>query len=99
MTAGRALWLQASGQALIRTESPVVMQEGWCEIRTLFSAISPGTERLVSLGQIPEDLHEAMRCPYMGGSFGFPVKYGYSLVGYPIPYRSQARCRSDRCKF
>lgn len=32
-------------------------------------------------GKVPPDLHQAMRVPYMGGDFSFPVKYGYSLVG------------------
>jgi threonine dehydrogenase-like Zn-dependent dehydrogenase len=45
------------------------------------SAISPGTERLVFSGRVPPSLHESMKCPYMGGDFSFPVKYGYSLVG------------------
>jgi threonine dehydrogenase-like Zn-dependent dehydrogenase len=33
------------------------------------------------MDQIPEALRQEMRCPYMGGEFPFPVKYGYSLVG------------------
>jgi threonine dehydrogenase-like Zn-dependent dehydrogenase len=47
----------------------------------LFSAVSPGTERLVAQGRVPAALEDEMRCPYMGGRFPFPVKYGYSLVG------------------
>ena len=81
MTQARALWFQTYGQASIRTETLPALQAGWCEIRTLFSALSPGTERLVITAQVPADLHEDMRCPYMEGSFSFPVKYGYSLVG------------------
>jgi D-arabinose 1-dehydrogenase-like Zn-dependent alcohol dehydrogenase len=48
---------------------------------TLFSAVSLGTEKLVSQGKIPDELHEKMKVPYMQGSFNFPVKYGYSIVG------------------
>jgi len=47
----------------------------------MFSAVSPGTERLVAMGRVPGALEQEMRCPYMGGRFPFPVKYGYSLVG------------------
>ena len=54
---------------------------GDCLIRTRYSAISPGTERIVATGQVPSTLLDDMRCPYMGGDFTFPVKYGYSLVG------------------
>jgi 2-desacetyl-2-hydroxyethyl bacteriochlorophyllide A dehydrogenase len=54
---------------------------GWCKIQTLYTSISPGTERLVYLGQVPEALYGEMKCLYMGGNFPYPVKYGYSLVG------------------
>jgi len=39
---------------------------------------------LVANGLVPEDLHEKMEVPYMGGTFSFPIKYGYSLVGEVI---------------
>ncbi len=54
---------------------------GTCVVEALWSAISPGTERLVASGQVPTLLHDEMRCPHMDGDFSFPVKYGYSLVG------------------
>jgi NADPH:quinone reductase-like Zn-dependent oxidoreductase len=47
----------------------------------LFGAISRGTERLVFRGRVPESEFERMRPPFMGGSFPFPVKYGYATVG------------------
>jgi threonine dehydrogenase-like Zn-dependent dehydrogenase len=81
MTEASALWFQAREEASILPERLPEAVDGWCEIRTHFSAVSPGTERLVYQAQVPPELAEAMRCPYMGGSFPFPVKYGYSLVG------------------
>jgi threonine dehydrogenase-like Zn-dependent dehydrogenase len=81
MSEASALWFQAQEQAVIRSEALPEATEGWCEIRTQFSALSPGTERLVYTARVPPELAEAMRCPYMGGAFPFPVKYGYSLVG------------------
>ena len=81
MAEARALWFDAYERATVRTEAVPQAQEGWCEIRTHFSAVSPGTERLVYMGNVPAHLFEEMRCPYMGGAFPFPVKYGYSLVG------------------
>ncbi len=50
-------------------------------IKSLYSLISIGTERLVSNGKVPTNLYEPMKVPYMAGAFSFPVKYGYSLVG------------------
>ena len=81
MAIARALWHLRKHSSSIETEKLPKMRDGWCEIESLYSAISPGTERLVMAGDVPQDLYGQMRCPYMGGEFPFPVKYGYSLVG------------------
>jgi threonine dehydrogenase-like Zn-dependent dehydrogenase len=59
----------------------------------MFSAVSPGTERLVAAGKVPVALRKEMRCPYMGGRFPFPVKYGYSLVGEVVQGPAELRGR------
>lgn len=74
----RALWLTGPGSAEIRHGSP---GEGPLEVRTLFSAISRGTEALIAAGLVPAGEHERMRCPMQEGGFDFPVKYGYCAVG------------------
>ena len=50
-------------------------------VRTLWSGISRGTERLVFEGRVPASERERMRAPFQEGDFPFPVKYGYSAVG------------------
>ncbi len=50
-------------------------------VRTLWSGISRGTERLVFEGAIPESEYSRMRAPHQEGEFPFPVKYGYAAVG------------------
>ena len=50
-------------------------------VRTEWSGLSRGTERLVFHGQVPESEWQRMRCPFQDGAFPFPVKYGYSAVG------------------
>lgn len=50
-------------------------------LKSSYSLISTGTERLVGLGEVPQNLKRSMVVPYMDGSFDFPIKYGYSLVG------------------
>ncbi len=80
MTA-RALWFEAAGRARVRDEALPDPPDGWRRITTVASAVSPGTERLVATGRVPASVYETMRCPYMEGSFDFPLKYGYSLVG------------------
>ncbi|MFP4082947.1 MAG: zinc-dependent alcohol dehydrogenase [Candidatus Aminicenantes bacterium] len=81
MAQASALWFPQANKASILKEELPQPKPGWCWVQTLFSAISPGTERLVFQGKVPRSLHQEMRCPYMGGRFSFPVKYGYSAVG------------------
>jgi threonine dehydrogenase-like Zn-dependent dehydrogenase len=50
-------------------------------VRTLYTALSRGTETLVAAGRVPESEYQRMRAPLMGGTFPFPVKYGYANVG------------------
>ena len=81
MADASALWFPAREEAAILPAPLPEVGEGWCEIHSLFSAVSPGTERLVYTAQVPSHMAQEMRCPYMGGEFSFPVKYGYALVG------------------
>ena len=73
----QALWITQAGRAALQTE-PVA---GEVQVKTLFSGISRGTERLVFQGRVPESEHDTMRAPFQAGSFAFPIKYGYSAVG------------------
>lgn len=50
-------------------------------IKSEYSAISLGTEKLIATGNVPKEMYEKMKVPYMEGNFDFPIKYGYSLVG------------------
>jgi 2-desacetyl-2-hydroxyethyl bacteriochlorophyllide A dehydrogenase len=77
----RALWWTAPHQAEIRSEPLAVPKDAEVRVRAHFSGVSRGTEALVASGRVPESQWEAMRCPYQGGAFPFPVKYGYAAVG------------------
>ena len=50
-------------------------------VRTAWSALSRGTERLVFEGRVAAVESERMRAPMQEGDFPFPVKYGYCAVG------------------
>jgi hypothetical protein len=76
-----ALWYVAPGRAEIRDEKLTRLIPHHVRIRALHGAISRGTEALVLAGRIPESEFERMRAPFMGGTFPFPVKYGYATVG------------------
>ena len=77
----QALWYVGAGRAEIRNEPLAEPGPGEVRVRALHSAISRGTESLVLAGRVPPSEFERMRAPFMGGSFPFPVKYGYATVG------------------
>ncbi len=79
--ASHALWYIAPEQAEIRSEPVLALQADQIRVRTLYGALSRGTESLVWAGRVPEVEYKRMRAPFMGGDFPFPVKYGYSSVG------------------
>jgi hypothetical protein len=54
---------------------------GMNRVRTIFSGISRGTERLVLEGRVPQIEYERMRAPRQRGTFPFPVLYGYAAIG------------------
>ncbi|MFW5824397.1 MAG: zinc-dependent alcohol dehydrogenase [Marinobacter sp.] len=51
------------------------------EMKTLFSAISRGSESLVFNGRVPVSEYQRMRAPSQQGDFPGPVCYGYMNVG------------------
>lgn len=77
----RGLWYVGPGRAEIREEALPSPAAGEVRVQALHSAISRGTEALVQAGRVPESEYERMRAPMMAGSFPFPVKYGYAMVG------------------
>jgi NADPH:quinone reductase-like Zn-dependent oxidoreductase len=77
----QALWYVGPGRAEIRAETIAAPGPGEARVRALVSALSRGTERLVFSGGVPESEYDRMRAPFMGGSFPYPVKYGYAMVG------------------
>lgn len=76
-----ALWYVGSRECVLNAEDLPVPGPGDCLVRTLWSGISRGTERLVFEGRVPDSEYERMRAPFQQGAFPFPVKYGYCAVG------------------
>ncbi|MGF1657926.1 MAG: zinc-binding alcohol dehydrogenase [Rubrimonas sp.] len=78
--AARALWHVGPRQSELRS-CAARPGPGLVGVRTLWSGISRGTERLVFEGRVPESERLRMRAPMQEGEFPFPVKYGYAAVG------------------
>jgi len=79
--AAKALWYVAPGVAELRESVLAAPGSGEVLVRTLYSGLSRGTERLVFEGRVPPSEYARMRLPTQEGEFSFPVKYGYAAVG------------------
>jgi threonine dehydrogenase-like Zn-dependent dehydrogenase len=76
-----ALWYVGNGRCELEQVAVEKPQPGEVLVKTLFSAVSRGTEGLVIRGEVPESEWQRMRAPFQAGDFPFPVKYGYANVG------------------
>ncbi len=68
----------------VRSEPLAQPAAGQVLVRTLISAISPGSELLVYRGQAPADIDVDEAIEALNGEFKFPIKYGYAAVGRVI---------------
>lgn len=78
------LYFTAPHQISLCEEDLPEPEPGQVLVKTLLSAISPGTEALIYRGQFPRDLEIDAKLPALGGSFSYPFPYGYSAVGQVI---------------
>ncbi|MEM6319537.1 MAG: zinc-binding alcohol dehydrogenase [Bacteroidota bacterium] len=76
-----ALWHQSDQTSVLKKAPFHTNEKDTVTVKSLYSLISTGTERLVATGKVPKELHETMQVQAMEGDFSFPVKYGYSVVG------------------
>ena len=77
----RALWYVGPGQVELKIASLPPLGPGEARVRTQYSGISRGTERLILSGSVPQAEFARMRAPLQEGDFPFPVKYGYCAAG------------------
>jgi 2-desacetyl-2-hydroxyethyl bacteriochlorophyllide A dehydrogenase len=74
-----ALWFTAPRTVEFRPERVPPPGPYEVRVRATASALSQGTEMLVYRGEVPDAL--PLDLPTLAGSFGFPIKYGYTTVG------------------
>jgi len=77
----RAFWVVEPGRGELRSQELRPPAADEVLVRTLYSAVSRGTESLVFHGRVPVSEYQRMRCPHQVGEFPGPLKYGYSSVG------------------
>jgi 2-desacetyl-2-hydroxyethyl bacteriochlorophyllide A dehydrogenase len=79
-----ALYFTAPRQISLLQESLAPPPPGKVQVKTLFSAISPGTETMIYRGQFPKDSTLDASLPALSGHFTYPFTYGYASVGQVV---------------
>src|SRR5882757_6367413 len=77
--AARALWFTAPRQAELRAEEVGDPGPGEIVVRALSSLVSAGTEMQVYRGKVESE--QLVNLPTTGGTFPFPIKFAYQIVG------------------
>lgn len=95
----REFWVQNPGLGEIVTGRLGTVGPADVVVRTLYSAISRGTESLVFRGEVPVSRYREMRAPFQAGDFPAPVKYGYISVGLVESAGDDATDLVDRVVF
>ncbi len=72
---------------------------GQVQVKSLYSAVSPGTEKRIFAGDLPRDLPLDTVLPALAGSFSYPFRYGYALVGEVVAAGPGAERFLDRRVF
>jgi len=75
------LWFTAPFQVEVRTASIIPPAAGEVQVRTRYSAVSPGSELLLYRGQLPDSLALDSSIESLQGASHYPVQYGYACVG------------------
>jgi 2-desacetyl-2-hydroxyethyl bacteriochlorophyllide A dehydrogenase len=79
-----SLVFTAPRQITVIEEDLPQLQPGQVMVRSLTSAISPGTEMLIYRGQFPQDQETDLTIQALSGKLEYPMKYGYSMIGKVI---------------
>ena len=79
----RARTLQFTAPRTVTLNTHTIQDPGPEEVRvrTIASAISPGTESLIYRGEAPTDLPADEELDTLDGDLSFPLTYGYAAVG------------------
>jgi threonine dehydrogenase-like Zn-dependent dehydrogenase len=87
--AGRGLWFTSLRHAELLDEQVPAPRDDQVTVRALASMVSAGTEMLIYRGQLPAE--DDLGLETCAGSFGFPVKYAYQVVGEVVAAGSATR--------
>lgn len=75
------LWFTAPFQVEVRSAPVAPPAAGEVRVRSLYSAVSPGSELLLYRGQLPDAMALDSTLDSLQGTSRYPVQYGYACVG------------------
>lgn len=81
MNEDRYLCFTAPRQVQIKTRPADAPRRGEVRVRTVLSAISPGTETLIWRGELPADMAADDSLSALQRPLAYPLPYGYACVG------------------
>jgi 2-desacetyl-2-hydroxyethyl bacteriochlorophyllide A dehydrogenase len=79
-----SLFFTAPSRVEVVQETLPKINPNQVQVKTLFSAISPGTETMIYRGDFPAGEEVDATISSLPGTFDYPFRYGYSLVGEVI---------------
>ena len=80
----KSYWINKKNKGYFKSGEISSISSTELVVKTLFSGISYGTEKLVYSGKVPKSQKNLMKCPHQEGDFGNDIKYGYINVGRVI---------------
>ncbi len=96
----QTLYFLGPAQVEVQEEPVPEPGPGQVLVKTMVSAISPGTEMLIYRNQFPAEMSIDATIPSLAGAFHYPLKYGYASVGQVVASGSQVPGEwSDRLVF
>ena len=84
----RAVWFTSPESVAIRSLPLCPVEEGEVLVRSTYSGVSPGTEMLAYRGELDPDLPIDETIGALSGTFRYPFRFGYSVVGVVEQSRS-----------
>ncbi len=80
----QSVWFTGVGEVTVKHAAAPEPGAGQVLVKTLLSAISPGTEMLLYRGQMPAGMAVDETITALAGMLKYPLKYGYAAVGQVI---------------
>ena len=77
----QSFWVSKKKGSIKKELLDTSMEKDEILVKTLYSGISYGTEKIVFDGQVPKNQFSFMRAPHQEGEFDSDLKYGYLNIG------------------